>query len=170
MRQVGIDFSLRVSEVNEHEIKSKDPVEKVEELALLKGRSVSFKADSEIILSADTIVSYGNRIFEKPTTEKEAYEMICALSGKTHEVYTGVAIRSRKHEKIFVEKTTVEFWPMNELEIKQYVQTNEPYDKAGAYGIQSTGALFVKRIIGDYYNVVGLPISRVARELKEFQK
>lgn len=169
LRQVGIDFSIRLSEVDETKITIDDPVERVETLALLKGRNVSFKFNGEIILSADTIVSYNNRTFEKPTTEKEAYEMISTLSGNTHEVYTGVAIRSKKYEKVFVEKTTVEFWPINEEEIRQYIQTKEPYDKAGAYGIQSSGALFVKRIIGDYYNVVGLPISRVARELKEFQ-
>lgn len=169
LRQVGIHFSLRIAEVNEKQITTKDAVEKVRQLALLKGRNVSIKNDDEIILSADTVVSYENQIFEKPETEQAAYEMIRTLSGTTHEVYTGFALRSIKHEKVFVEKTIVEFWPLKDEDIKRYVLTDEPYDKAGAYGIQSYGAIFVKGITGDYYNVVGLPISRVVRELNAFQ-
>ncbi len=170
LQQVGIDFSLRVAPVDEKRITTLDPIEKVRQLALLKGRNVSLENDEEIIISADTVVSYENKVFEKPATEKEAYEMIRSLSGTIHEVYTGVAMRSKEQEKVFVEKTVVEFWPIAKTEIERYVQTNEPYDKAGAYGIQSIGATFVKRINGDYYNVVGLPISRVVRELQEFQK
>ncbi len=94
--------------------------------------------------------------------------MISRLSGSIHEVFTGVMIRSTEESKIFVERTMVEFWPLKEDEIDWYLSTDEPYDKAGAYGIQSIGAMFVKQIIGDYYNVVGLPISRVVRELREF--
>ena len=94
--------------------------------------------------------------------------MISALSGNEHEVFTGVLIRSFDDEVAFVERTVVEFWPLSDQEIEGYVSTDEPYDKAGAYGIQSIGAMFVKKINGDYYNVVGLPISQVVRKLRNF--
>ncbi|HLT56327.1 MAG TPA: Maf family protein, partial [Bacillota bacterium] len=97
-----------------------------------------------------------------------AFEMISSLSGNIHEVYTGVCIRSENREKVFAERTKVEFWPLKKEEIEAYIATEEPYDKAGAYGIQHYGAIFVKQIIGDYFNVVGLPVSRVVRELKQF--
>lgn len=93
--------------------------------------------------------------------------MIYSLSGQIHDVYTGVMIRTASHEKIFVEQTQVEFWPLTKEKIKTYVATDDPYDKAGAYGIQSLGAKFVKQIAGDYYNVVGLPISRVLQEIEK---
>ncbi len=169
LRQVGVHFKVRVADVDEKQITVKNPVEKVRQLALLKGRNVSIEHDNEIIIAADTVVSFEKQVFEKPETKKEAYDMIHALSGTTHEVYTGVSMRSVEQEKTFVEKTIVEFWPLKDEDIKRYVQTDEPYDKAGAYGIQSYGAIFVKGITGDYYNVVGLPISRVVRELNAFQ-
>lgn len=168
LRQVGVHFEVRVADVDEKQITGDDPVEKVRQLALLKERNVSIENDNEIIIAADTVVSFEKKIFEKPETEKEAYDMIHALSGTTHEVYTGVALRSKAEEQVFVEQTIVEFWPLKDTDIKRYVQTDEPYDKAGAYGIQSYGAVFVKGITGDYYNVVGLPVARVVRELDGF--
>lgn len=168
LKQVGIEFSVRVAEVDETEVIANDSKERVKSLALLKGRNVSLKYDNEVILSADTIVAYNNQMLEKPKDKDEAYEMIRALSGTKHEVYTGAAIRSANKEIVFVEQTVVEFWLLEDEEIKRYIQTNEPYDKAGGYGIQSMGALFVKQIVGDYYTVVGLPLSRVVRELKSF--
>lgn len=167
LQQVQIPFQLRKQTMDESQINTSDPMEKVKQLAMLKGRPVPIQ-HNEVILSADTVVSYQQRIFEKPESQKDAYQMISALSGDMHEVFTGVMIRSLDEEITFVERTKVEFWPLSEAEINWYIQTNEPYDKAGAYGIQSVGAMFVKQIIGDYYNVVGLPISRVVRELRKF--
>lgn len=135
-------------------------------MARLKGDRLPIERD-EIIVAADTTVAYNNQIFDKPKDEAEAYDMISLLSGTRHDVYTGVYLRSHHKTITFVEKTIVEFWPLEEADIKRYVQTSEPYDKAGGYGIQSVGALFVKQTIGDYYNVVGLPLSRVVRELKK---
>ncbi|MDQ0351594.1 septum formation protein [Alkalibacillus filiformis] len=166
---VNQPFTIRKPDVDESQIETNDPVEKVKQLAVLKGRNVPIYRDDEIILSADTVVSYQNSIFEKPKDRHEAYNMIKALSDDTHEVYTGFMLRSKDEEVVHVEKTEVQFWPLTEEEIEQYIDTNDPYDKAGSYGIQSLGALFVKQIIGDYYNVVGLPISRVMKVYKEFR-
>ena len=168
LNQVRIPFTIRKPNIDESQIITHDPVEKVRQLAILKGRNVIIKHYDEVILSADTVVSYNQNIFEKPKNKEDAYKMISALSGNVHEVFTGVLIRSLDQETIFVERTEVEFWPLSEEETVPYIATKEPYDKAGAYGIQSVGAIFVKQISGDYYNVVGLPISRAVRELRGF--
>ncbi|TFB18534.1 septum formation inhibitor Maf [Filobacillus milosensis] len=168
LNQVNIPFSIRKHNFDETLIKTTNPEEKVKELALHKGRAVTIKANDEIILSADTVVSYRDEIFEKPKNKEEAFEMISKLSGDIHEVYSGVMIRSKTQEVLLVEQTKVEFWSLSDAEIETYISTEDPYDKAGSYGIQSIGAMFVKQIIGDYYNVVGLPVSRVVRELREF--
>lgn len=168
LTKVNIPYTIRTVSIDESKIKINDPLAKVKKLAKLKNEVISFKQENEIIISADTIVSYNNRIFEKPINKTDAYEMISHLSGQVHDVFTSVMIRSKLHRKLFVEQTEVEFWPLSAEEIEQYINTEEPYDKAGGYGIQSIGAIFVKRIVGDYYNVVGLPISRVVRELNKF--
>lgn len=168
LKQVNIPFTIRKPSIDETQITTKDPVEKVQQLAIRKGRAIQIQNEYEVILAADTVVSYEQTIFEKPKNKEEAFNMIHSLSGDTHDVYTGVNIRSTEHESIFVERTKVVFWPLSKSEIEWYVSTDDPYDKAGAYGIQSLGAIFVKEIIGDYYNVVGLPLSRVVRELRKF--
>lgn len=168
LRQANIPFVVRTANIDESKITSNDPVEKVKQLAILKGENVLLQ-QNEVILSADTVVAYNNQIFEKPHNKDEAFEMMKTLSGEIHDVYTGVMIRSENKRIVFVEKTEVEFWPLSDEEIASYVETNDPYDKAGGYGIQSLGAIFIKRIVGDYYNVVGLPLSRVVRELREFE-
>ncbi|MGP4073985.1 Maf family protein [Piscibacillus sp. B03] len=165
LQQVHIPYTIRKPNVDELQITEKDPYKKVAQLAKLKGKNIEIQNSDEIILSADTVVSFQNRIFEKPKDKEEAFKMISDLSGNIHDVYSGFTIRSAEHEETFVEKTVVEFWPLSTQEIEWYVSTSDPYDKAGAYGIQSIGAMFVKQIKGDYYNVVGLPISRVVREL-----
>lgn len=168
LTQVRIPFSVRNPNVDESQITTNDPVEKVKQLALIKGKNVPIQHPETIILAADTVVAYKQQIFEKPNNKEEAYQMLLALSGNVHEVYTGVMIRSLEQKSIFIERTQVEFLPLTDQEIEWYVSSEEPYDKAGAYGIQGLGAMFVKNINGDYFNVVGLPISRVVRELKSF--
>ncbi|WP_106498370.1 Maf family protein [Lentibacillus sp. Marseille-P4043] len=168
LNQVKIPFTIQKPNVDESQIKSRDPLEKVKQLALRKGQNVPIEHKGEVILSADTVVSFEQNIFEKPKSKVDALQMITTLSGNVHEVFTGVMIRSFDHEIIFVEKTKVEFWQLSKDEIDWYISTDEPYDKAGAYGIQSLGSMFVKQIIGDYYTVMGLPISRVVRELRKF--
>lgn len=119
------------------------------------------------VLGADTIVVCDGRLLGKPRTEEEAFAMLRLLSGRTHDVWTGVAI-ALPHGVItsFAEKTAVTFWELDDEEIAAYIATGEPMDKAGAYGIQGRAALFVKRIEGDYLTVVGLPLSRTVRELR----
>ena len=168
LTQVRIPFSVRNPNVDESQITTNDPVEKVKQLALIKGKNVPIQHPEAIILAADTVVAYKQQIFEKPNNKEDAYQMLLALSGNVHEVYTGVMIRSLEQKSIFIERTQVEFLPLTDQEIEWYVSSEEPYDKAGAYGIQGLGAMFVKNINGDYFNVVGLPISRVVRELKSF--
>jgi len=167
LRQVGLNYTIRKANIDESIVTINDPKEKVKQLAALKGRHVTM-ANDEVILSADTVVAYKNHIFEKPKTKDDAYDMIASLSGDIHDVFTGVMIRSAEREHVFVEQTEVEFWQLSEQDIQWYIHTDEPYDKAGAYGIQNLGSILVKRIIGDYFNVVGLPISRVVRELQTF--
>lgn len=167
LQQINIPFTVKSSNVDESSITTADPLEKVRQLAELKGKSIEISED-EVIISADTVVALQQEIFEKPRDEKHAYEMLATLSGKTHDVYTGVMIRSVNDEILFVERTEVEFWPLTDADIHWYLSTKEPFDKAGSYGIQGAGAVLVKKICGDYFNVVGLPISRVVQELKRF--
>lgn len=161
-----IPFTVRTGNVDETIVTTMNPAEKVKQLARLKGNSVSL-AENEIILAADTVVAFEGKIFGKPKSKQEAYDMMSTLSGQTHEVYTGVFIRSQQNEVAFVERTSVTWWPLSETIIQWYINSDEPYDKAGGYGIQNLGAILVKEINGDYFNVVGLPISRVVRELTE---
>lgn len=168
LKQVNIPFQLRIPNIDESTILAADPVEKVKQLAMTKAKHVPFHDENEVILAADTVIAFERTIFEKPKDKTEAYQMIAALSGNAHDVYTGVMIRSQDDERIFVERTQVVFWPLTQEEIEWYISTSDPYDKAGAYGIQSLGSMFVKEIVGDYYNVVGLPLSRVVRELRDF--
>ena len=121
----------------------------------------------QIIVAADTIVAADGKILGKPKDEADAFYMLKLLSGRVHSVYTGVCIIFEDGgKKTFAEHTEVEFYPLSDEEIRAYVATGEPMDKAGAYGIQGKGSLLVKRINGDYYNVMGLPVARLARELK----
>ncbi|SHG70519.1 Maf family protein [Ornithinibacillus halophilus] len=168
LEQVNIPFKTRKQEVDESKIVTLNPKEKVETLAHLKAINTPILSSDEVILSADTVVSFEGGIFEKPKNEEDAFRMLSTLSGKFHSVYSGVCIRSEKKQAIFIEKTDVEFWELTDDEIEDYIQSKDPFDKAGAYGIQTQGAMFVKQIVGDYFNVVGLPISKVVRELRSF--
>lgn len=119
-----------------------------------------------LVIGADTVVCCEGKILGKPHSREAAAEMLTALQGRSHEVYTGVTLYSQSETVIFFECTQVEFYPMTEVEISEYIDSKEPMDKAGAYGIQGLGARFVKGIRGDYNNVVGLPVGRLYQELK----
>ena len=119
-----------------------------------------------LVIGADTVVCCEGKILGKPHSREAAAEMLTALQGRSHEVYTGVTLYSQSETVTFFECTQVEFYPMTEVEISEYIDSNEPMDKAGAYGIQGLGARFVKGIRGDYNNVVGLPVGRLYQELK----
>ena len=119
-----------------------------------------------LVIGADTVVCCEGKILGKPHSREAAAEMLTALQGRSHEVYTGVTLYSQSETVTFFECTQVEFYPMTEVEIAEYIDSKEPMDKAGAYGIQGLGARFVKDIRGDYNNVVGLPVGRLYQELK----
>ncbi|KEK26379.1 Maf family protein [Bacillus gaemokensis] len=164
----NVPFEIVVSEVEETIGAYSSPSDIVMSLALQKASAVAEDHDDCVVLGADTIVTYESRILGKPSDEAEAKEMLQLLSGKTHEVYTGVALISKEKTVTFYERTEVTFWELTAEEIDAYIRTKEPLDKAGSYGIQGKGAIFVQHIQGDYYSVVGLPISRLVRELKQF--
>lgn len=172
LTQIGLKFEVIPSTVEEV-ITSTNSVEVVQELAQQKARDVAEVAgremakDSLLVIGADTIVVYEGKILGKPGDKEDAVRMLTMLQGKEHSVYTGVALLSGEQEIIFAEETRVQMCPMTPEEIAWYVNTGEPMDKAGAYGIQGLCARFVRQIQGDYNNVVGLPVGRIYQELKK---
>ncbi len=173
MELIGFPFSVRVSETEEL-ITRHDPAAVTEELSWQKAQAVAAELDDVqeiIVIGADTVVSVEGQILGKPASKDEARSMIRTLQGRDHMVYTGVTIlgRSAVHGdrcETFSEGTRVTVASMSEDEIELYISTEEPYDKAGAYGIQGTFARFIQGISGDYYNVMGLPVHRLYEQLK----
>lgn len=170
LEQIGLDFDVSVSDVTEEFADGTAPADAAEMLALRKADDVARHHPGAITLGADTIVVLDDVILGKPQDEREAGAMLRRLSGRTHTVFTGVALVHPESGRSAtgVEATQVTFARMDSDEIDAYVATGSPMDKAGAYGIQDDrGALFVQRIDGDYYNVVGLPLHRMYRMLRE---
>lgn len=137
-------------------------------LARKKAQTAAKQFPHAVIIGADTVVFLDQQILGKPKSPEHAAEMLRLLSGKTHQVITGVALAKDNRMQSFQTKTNVTFYPLSDAQIQQYVSTGEPLDKAGSYGIQGYGALLVERIEGDYYGVVGLPIAPLARALKNW--
>lgn len=164
----GLEFTVEVADVEEAIDENATPDGVVMSLALQKAQAVAQADPTATVIGADTVVVLDGEILGKPENEQNAIEMLTALSGRSHTVYTGVAIINGEKVKNFCEATQVEFFPLTEDEIRSYVATGEPMDKAGAYGIQGKGCVLVRKIDGDYFNVVGLPVSRVCRELRDF--
>jgi septum formation protein len=172
LKQIGIDFKIIPSEFDENSISKThiEPKEYVQTLALKKAEFLSCQGMNDaLILSADTIVVIEGQILGKPINKEQAYTYLKLLSGKIHEVYTGVCILDPKNSKKIVryQCTTVLMDTMNEHDFDYYIGTKEPFDKAGAYGIQGIGARYIKKINGDYFNIVGLPINLTIHMLKE---
>jgi len=163
LAQIGLKFLIVKSGFDETEICTEKDVE---EMALAKARTVSAHFPREFVLGADTAVFNGGKALGKPRDEKEAAEMLRALSGQVHSVITGLALIKGQREIAGREKTFVRMRPITEEEISAYVSSGEPLDKAGAYGIQGKGAIFVEKIEGCYFNVVGLPLARLTSMLK----
>ena len=165
LQQVGIDFEVQAANVEEITDKNK-PDEVVMDLSQLKAKAIADKNPGRVILAADTVVAYDGDILGKPADEEDAFNMLLGLSGKTHQVYTGVTIVDEAGKiNTFSECTEVVMYDNSPELIKKYIATGEPMDKAGAYGIQGKGAVLVKEIKGDYNNVVGLPLAKVYRSL-----
>lgn len=149
----------------------KDPALLTQRLAFLKAEEVQRHFDSEtLLIAADTVVFDGEKILGKPKTEEEAYAMLSGLSGKVNWVYTGVCLLYGEKKMGFCEKTTVYLSRMSDREIREYIATGDPMDKAGAYGVQGPFARFVKGIEGDFCNAIGLPIARLYQALKRFRE
>lgn len=169
MREAGFDVQVIPADIDESARPGEGPFELVERLARGKAEAVSsaHAAPGETVVAADTIVALDGELLGKPADEADARRMLRALSGKTHQVATGVCIARGERIDSFVDITDVTFYELSDAEIDAYVATGEPMDKAGAYGIQGTyGRMLVERIDGDFYNVVGLPIAKVVRALK----
>ena len=161
LRSAGIPFIVRPADVIEAHLPGESPEAFVKRLAEAKARAVW--RDGELVLGADTVVVIDKTILGKPADEDEARRMLRLLSGRTHRVLTGIALFNGTVARADIEETIVHFRDLDDLEISEYAASGEPLDKAGAYGIQGAASKFVPRIEGCYFNVVGLPISRVYR-------
>ena len=178
LRQAGMDFIVIPSR-GEEVVTGTHPAEVVEELSLQKAQEVAGRilAGEEavsvfsVVIGADTVVAADHKILGKPADHEDARKMITLLQGSIHQVYTGVTLivkdaKGNIHTRTFNECTDVDVCEMSYEEVEKYISTPEPYDKAGAYGIQGSFGIYIRGIRGCYYNVVGLPISRLCHELK----
>lgn len=169
LHQIGLTHQVKVSNVEEH-ITEKEPRHIVVQLAKQKAREVGKREEKGVIIGADTVVAIHNKILGKPKNEQEAFLMLQELNGVTHSVFTGVHLiikdKNQVIEKSFSVESQVTMFPMTEKEIWDYIETKEPMDKAGAYGIQGKAGVYIQEIHGDYYNIVGLPIGKLWEELK----
>ena len=162
------NFSVCTSSFDESAVSADTPVELVQKLACGKCLDVAQNHPGCLVVGSDTVVDVDGVVFGKPHDEQDAARMLRALSGRTHEVHTGVCISDGVCTESFVDSCKVKFFPISEEEIAQYIATAEPYDKAGAYAIQGRAALWLDKIEGDYYTIMGLPVSRTARLLERF--
>ncbi len=167
LENLHLNFHIYSSDIDESFEPGTSPEEVVMGLAERKARAVFSKHPNDFIIGSDTVVVFDGAILGKPTGHEEAVGMLRLLSGQAHEVYTGVSIISPGNEVRFFEKTKVHFWELTDREIEYYVNSGEPFDKAGGYGIQGLGSMLVKKIDGDYFAVMGLPVSMTVRELRK---
>jgi len=171
LKTLGIDFTAAESEFKEIEYDRGAPGQHVQDNALGKARAVSMRYKNALVIGADTVVAYRQRILEKPKNTDEAIACIKLLQGKTHAVYTGLAIINTKENVTRSDyvKTLVTMRALNDMEIRSYLSRINPLDKAGAYAIQGAGSIIVERISGCYYNVVGFPIAKFEEMLLSLQ-
>ena len=168
LEAVGLEFEVCVSDVEEVVLPHWGADQAARELARQKAEAVAAQHPEHCVIGADTVVVIDGHILEKPVDVADAAHMLRMLSGREHRVITGVCLARGDRRRVFSQETAVRFYPLRDEEIARYVATGEPMDKAGAYGIQAFGALLVEGITGDYFNVVGLPVARVVRELEAF--
>ena len=172
LEQIGLKFEI-IPACGEEVIQYEKPEEVVMDLSRQKAEEIAKKRTEitipEVIIGADTVVAYKDTILGKPKDKGDAYRMISLLQGNSHKVYTGVTLILRSGEETtvhsFFEETKVTMYPMSEAEREWYIDTKEPFDKAGGYGIQGKCAIFIEKISGDYNNVVGRPVARIYQEL-----
>jgi septum formation protein len=168
LETMGVSFEIDVADVDESVDACLSPVEAVCEISKRKAEKVAERhGEDEIVISADTVVVIDGKIIGKPKDKEDAFCILKNLSGRTHEVYTGFTVCGNGKTKTDFEVTKVHFKELCDDDIRRYIATGEPMDKAGAYGIQQKGNLFVDYIHGDYYNVVGFPISKICVTILE---
>lgn len=168
LQNAGYSFEVIPSDADESINEPLSPEETVCELSRRKALAVLESNSDAVVFGCDTVVALENEILGKPKDDEDAKRMLRMLSGKTHIVSTGVCVTDKDSTEVFANTTEVEFYELSEETIESYVKTGECSDKAGAYGIQGFGSVLVKRIKGDYFSVMGLPISETARTLKKF--
>lgn len=169
LRTAGIQFDYIQIDVDESFPPELDKEIVPEYLAEKKADAVHTLSDDELLVTADTVVILNDKIYNKPADKREALEMLMNLSGATHSVITGVCLKTKAHKHLFSERTEVTFYEISEEQALFYIENFKPYDKAGAYGIQDwIGVTGIRRIEGCYFNVMGLPVSRLLRELSAF--
>ena len=161
-----VPFEIRVADIDEAMDPQKPPFDEVARVSKLKARAIP-REQGDTVVAADTIVVCEGRVLGKPHSEAEAVQMLQLLSGRDHQVMTGVTVVRGEHSETFTEVTDLHFRRLSDKEIRAYVAAGEPMDKAGAYGIQGGAALFCTHMVGDYYNVMGLPVCRLGQLLRE---
>ncbi|GAA3660540.1 Maf family protein [Asaccharospora irregularis] len=169
LENTKLKFDIIKSDIDEIILEKEAPIQAVMRLAFEKSMDIASKNEDDLIIAADTVVVLDENILGKPKDKEEAYNMIRSLSGRTHEVITGISLVNLGLSKKIIDYvvSTVKFKELSDEDIKDYIHTNESLDKAGAYGIQGYGAMLVEKIEGDYFNIVGLPISKLSDLLKK---
>ncbi len=170
LRNANVAFIVEPAHLREEPLPNERPLDYAQRLACDKARAVFARHPADAVLGADTVVVVDEHLLEKPRDERDAARMLNLLSGRTHQVITGICLVAPGFEQVGAEVTQVRFSPLSEVEIAEYVNTGEPIDKAGAYAIQGIASRWVERIDGCYFNVVGLPVPRVYRMLRAAEK
>ena len=164
------EFTVKVSQVDESAITAPTPAQLAQALGEAKALAVSRENPGQLVLGCDTVVEFQGQVFGKPKDKEDARRMLKALSGNTHLVHTGVCLARDGKSLTRVETSQVDFLPIEEADLEAYLDTGEPYDKAGAYAIQGHGALWCSAIRGTYFNIMGLPVCLVGQMLKQFEE
>lgn len=168
LKNAGYEYEVCPADIDETMPEGVEPETACEILSRKKAQAVLEENPDAVVLGSDTIVVLGNTILGKPEDKEAARAMLRALSGRVHQVYTGLCVCSKDRTLSLVSLADVRFYPLSDELIDAYIATNEPMDKAGAYGIQGVGSMLVKSIEGDYFTIVGLPVAKAARMLGEF--
>ncbi|MEE0800678.1 MAG: Maf family protein [Gemmiger sp.] len=168
MALITRDYRVVASDVDESRIRADSPAHLAQALATAKARAVAQEYPDDVVIGCDTVVDCDGEVFGKPRDEEDALRMLRALSGRTHRVHTGICVCRGTEAAATVETTAVQFAAIPEDELLAYVRTPEPYDKAGAYAIQGRAAVWCSGIAGCYYNIMGLPVHRLAQLLRQF--
>ena len=168
LRLLGVDFTIETADLDEHMDPARPAKQEVMRVSALKAAKIADRHPADLVIASDTIVVVDGRILGKPRNEADAFSMLRLLSGRSHEVMTGLCVRQGSRETRDAVITKVSFRDLSDTEIRAYIATGEPMDKAGAYGIQGKAGVFVTGIEGDYFAVMGLPVCTLCQSLRSF--